>query len=263
MTKAPPLSLEQLLRRSDLWRGHSHAFVKEEAIDSGYPKLNQALQQGGWPSTSMIEVCQSYHASEWWLFHPAINALIQPSNYGHIALLNPPALPFISGLQQLDIDTRRIFIVQTKTTQEFVRAFTELSQSAACPVLFAWQSSRGLNYTQLRKLQLSSLEHAGLRVIFRHSQAKEQNSPASLRLSLQAKHDSLKVKIFKQKGKLRQSDIALPIPAIWRALPPHHKLHHGSQDISHDGYTAADNSQAVILPKIASRPLEKAVKRDT
>lgn len=247
--------LEQLLRRSDLWRGHSKALRQEYAIDSGYPKLNQALQNSGWPSACMIEVCQRYHASEWWLFYAAINTLLQASRSSHIVLINPPATPFASGLQQLGIDVRRIIIVHTKAPQEFVHCFTEVSQSSACPVVFAWQASRALSYTQLRKLQLSTLEQKGLRVIFRHLSAQEQSSPASLRITLQSKSDCLQVNIFKQKGQLRHSEIALPIPSSWKPLPSHRYLFGQPESTTTRTIETAGNNAIIPLP--TSRPQRK------
>lgn len=257
MTERQQPRLEQLLRRSDLWRGHSNVFRQEYAIDSGYPKLNQALQHGGWPSACMIEVCQRYHASEWWLFYAAINTLIKGSRSSHIVLINPPATPFACGLQQRGIDIRRIIILQTKTQQEFVYSFTEVSQSPACSVVFAWQATRALSYTQLRKLQLSTHNQKGLRVIFRHLHAQEQSSPASLRLTLQTKSDTLQVNIFKQKGQLRQNTIALPIPSSWKPLPSHRDLFGQATSATAKTIKTADHSPVIPLPTITSHPLRK------
>ncbi len=257
MTERQQSRLEHLLRRPDLWRGSTTAFRQEYAIDSGYPKLNQALQHGGWPSACMIEICQRYHASEWWLFYAAINTLIKGSRSSYIVLINPPATPFASGLQQRGIDIRRIIIVQTKTPQEFVHSFTEVSQSPACPVVFAWQATRALSYTQLRKLQLSTQNQKGLRVIFRHLHAQEQSSPASLRLTLQTKSDILQVNIFKQKGQLRQNIIALPIPSSWKALPSHRELFGLPKNTTPKIVKIAGHSSIPPLPAITSRPLRK------
>ncbi|MFL0809854.1 MAG: translesion DNA synthesis-associated protein ImuA [Agarilytica sp.] len=260
--KAHKPTLEQLLRRPDVWRGHSHSFVPQTVLDSGYPELNQALQQQGWPSASMVEVCQRYHASEWYLFHPAINQLMQASPHAHLALLNPPALPFISGLRQWSIDTQRLFVVQSTNAQEFVTSFCELSQSPACPIVLAWQNHPALNYTQLRKLQLSTSEQAGLYVLFRHSRAQEQSSPANLRLSIQTQRNALHIHIFKQKGKLRHCDIELPIPEVWQALPPHPELMQNKSRESNTRYTASSKGQVTLFPAITSRSLKQVVKRD-
>ncbi len=258
MGKAPP-SLEQLLRRPDLWRGHSHRFTKEKGIDSGYPNLNQALQHEGWPNASLIEVCQAFHACEWWLFSPAIQTVLGAQAGGSIALINPPAMPFIQGLQKIGIDTRRLLIIDTKTPQDFVYSFTEVSQSPACPIIFAWQAQYTLPYTQLRKLQLCALEHYGLSVIFRHERVMSQSSPASLRLVLTPTEQYIHLNIVKQPGKLRHTHIKLPIPDVWKALP----THSGNTTATDTPYSRENNNHdsVAIFPKITSRNLKTEVKR--
>ncbi|MFL0798889.1 MAG: diguanylate cyclase [Agarilytica sp.] len=263
--------LEQLLGRPDVWRGHSNTFIKNNTtnvIDSGYPKLNHALQHKGWPSACLIDVCQHYHAGEWWLFHPAINHIIQASKGGHIALINPPALPFIRGLQQLNIDTHKIIVVRTQNAQEFITSFVELSQSPASPIVFAWPQQYAMSYTQLRKLQLSSQKHQGLYVLFRPYHAKEQSSPAGLRFVLRPNEYDLQIQIFKQKGKLRESIISLAIPESWAPLLPHPYLNNQTTIASplsatHKTQNIAEASNDLALsPKITSRPLKKIIKHD-
>ncbi len=247
-------SLEQLLRRPDIWRGHSGAFDGARTLDSGYPALNRALPHRGWPCGCLVEVCQRYHAGEWQLFHPAIKTAIAASHAGHFALVNPPALPFIAGLEQLDIPTRQMLVVQTTTRQEFVASFTELSRCGACPLVFGWQPQARLNYTQLRKLQLSTAEQGGLYVIFRHLGAKDQSSPAGLRLSLHPGHDNLQVRIFKQRGRLQPSQVHLPIPAVWQKLPPHPHLQRRQSERQNTAYRPSDKGQLALFPELPARP---------
>lgn len=252
MGKTPP-SLEQLLHRPDIWRGHSHCFTQAKGIDSGYPNLNNALQQAGWPSHCLIEACQAYHACEWWLFSPAIQQVIRTLGGGSIALINPPAMPFIHGLQRMGIDTTRLLVIHTKTVQEFVHSFTEVSQSPACPIVFAWQSQYALPYTQLRKLQLSTLARYGLHVLFRHERVISQSSPASLRFTLSPTEQSIHIRIVKQPGKLRHTQIKLTIPDIWKTISPHAGNQRGLQDISLP-------KDIVIFPKSHARDLKKEMK---
>lgn len=217
-------SLEQLLRRHDIWLGHSQSFVKAAVVDSGYEALNRALQHQGWPLKSLVEVCQHYHACEWWLFHPAIRQLVLTKRKGLIALLNPPALPFIAGLQQLGISSENIIVVQSDEAQDFIACFRDLSRSPACPVILAWQPKGKFSYTQLRKLQLCASEYEGLYIIFRPLEARQNSSPASLRLQVTPMTNAVKVQIVKQRGKLQRVEVTLPIPDVWRAQPAYTQL---------------------------------------
>ncbi|MFT5083637.1 MAG: protein ImuA [Lentisphaeria bacterium] len=221
LTSSP--TLEQLLRRQDIWRGHSKVFIKQPSVATGHEGLDAVLQHKGWPKGCLIEVCQRYHACEWLLFHPGINALAAASN-GHTVLINPPALPYLAGLQQMNIATQHLLVVQTTSAQEFITSFTELSKCTACCAVLAWQPKQALSYTELRKLQLSTQEQAGMYVIFRHVNAMAQSSPASLRLCVTPLEHSINVHIFKQKGKWHTFEVNLAAPPSWQAHPQYRDL---------------------------------------
>lgn len=251
-------SLEQLLHRPDIWRGHSSGFVKQETVDTGFPELNNALQHKGWPTGRLIEVCQNFPASEWWLFHRSIKTLLEGKNFEHMVLINPPILPFIGGLEQLGIPSQQIIIVQTQTPQEFVTSFTEINNSGVFPIVLAWQSKNTLHYNQLRKIQLSTSEQSGVYVLFSHSRAKENSSPASLRLNVIPYKNTINIHIFKQKGTIYTLDINLPIPRYWDSLPSHKELF-SVQDNSI--YETKKKGQISLFPKIRSR-IKKELHRD-
>lgn len=243
-SKPSQTSLEQLLRRPDLWRGHSRNFLPSTVIDTGYADLNQALQHKGWPSGGLIEVCQSYHAAEWQLFYPVISLLMAEQHTAHLALINPPALPFVGGLHQMNINSQRVIVVQTNTTEELIVCFKELSRSLACPLVFAWQPKRALSYAQLRKFQLSTIEQHGLYVIFRHLRAAQQSSPACLRLTLSPRSTHIDLNIFKQKGQLQPRTVRLPIPQAWKPLVAHNKLNTTRSNEEYVSYTSSPSTKS-------------------
>ncbi|WP_086933029.1 hypothetical protein [Agarilytica rhodophyticola] len=218
------VALENILRRSDTWQGDSHRLTQHEAITSGYPELDKVLQHGGWPLATLIEVCQYEYSSEWYLFHHTLKTLNNESQSGDIALINPPALPFIGGLAQLEIPYHKILVVETANTQQFIKCFSDISYSTAYSAIFAWQQQFSLSYSQLRKLQLNSSKQNGLYVIFRHIKDKQRSSPASLRLISQPNEQTLTLNIFKQRGNLENIDVQLPIPSFWEKILPHKYL---------------------------------------
>ncbi len=245
--KAP--TLEQLLHRPDIWRGHSSSFVKQETIDTGFSELNNALQHKGWPTGCLIEICQHFYASEWWIFHRSISTILGSKNDVYLALINPPALPFIAGLEQRDIPSKQIIIVKAHTPQEFITSFTELNKSSAFAIVLAWQTNN-IQYSQLRKIQLSTSESKGIYALFSPMKAKLNSSPASLRLSITPKTNTIDVHIFKQKGKLRKVDVQLSIPDDWCQHPSHRELLN-SQEKSH--YETNKKGEIALLPKIRLR----------
>ena len=214
------VSLEELLRHNDIWRGHSYRFRPRTCLDTGHPPLNDQLLHGGWPLGSLTEVCQQGFQGEWQLFLPAM-LRISP---GLIVLLNPPAEPFSQTLIQAGIDLDRLVIVDAEDRSSFLAAFSTLARTASFGAVFAWQPQSGLSYTHLRKCQLAASEGSGLYVIFRPSAVQQQSSPASLRLFSQILPDCLALTIFKQKGVLQRHQshpVTLPLPGAWHPDLPY------------------------------------------
>lgn len=221
--------LQSLLRRGDIWRGDSRRFVTQKSLDSGYGEINAALINGGWPLGALVEVCQPslYGYSEWLLLAPALLQL----NSGYMVLLNPPALPFAQGLLQMGLDLNRLVVVQSHNKAAFLKSFVDLAHTETCKALLAWQPNQNLSYTDLRKCLLAA-SHSSLSVLFRHSRARQQSSPASLRLHCQLQQQ-LELEIFKQKGVFIKNNrpITVPLPEhlrpnqnhIWQ---PSHPLPH-------------------------------------
>ncbi|GGY72526.1 hypothetical protein GCM10011613_16900 [Cellvibrio zantedeschiae] len=205
---SPEIELEQLLNRSDIWRGKAYSPAPQISLDTGYADINAALFNKGWPTSSLIEVCQKgLQQQEWLLFLPVLKMIS-----GYILLLNPPGEPFCQTFIQAGIDLDRIVVVRISNKADFLTSFTELARTQACEVLFAWQERQNLSYTELRKCLLACNEGNGLCVLFRPESAQQQSSPAALRLYTQLTRNHLQLNIFKQKGALQQSTQAIHIP---------------------------------------------------
>lgn len=217
------VSLEQLLHREDIWRGHSQRFTARTAVPTGYEALNAGLLNRGWPLSTLIEVCQNGYQAECQLMFPALASL----GTGLIMLLNPPTTPFAHALVQAGIDLDRLVIVDAATKVNFLRCFTELSRAGTCDAVLAWQPHDHLTYTELRKCLLAAADGAGLYVMFRPSANQQLNSPAPLRLFSQLTPQGLELTIYKQKGLLQKQQprpIVLPVPEMWLGALPHHVL---------------------------------------
>lgn len=245
-TETSDANLKQLLTRTDIWRGDSRVFVPQLTVDSGYADLNASLLNNGWPTRSLVEVCQrGLHQQEWLLFSPILK-----TGTGYIVLLNPPALPFCQALIQWGIDLERIIIVQVANKADFLASFVELARTESCEVLLAWQQHQTLSYTELRKCLLATNEGVGLCVLFRPESVQQQSSPATLRLLTEVASTQVQIKIFKQKGVLQQQQtqpIALPLPQVWKGLLPYHLLDQTTLP-GHSGASPTKRKLATIVP---------------
>jgi len=224
-TQPKPPTLEQLLQRSDIWRGQGQRSKARNVVDSGHPELNRQLLDQGWPTASLIEICQPAAGhGDWLLFTPALKACLQAQQYA--ILLNPPALPFAQGLKQNDIPVEQLLIVRARNKTDFISSFIELARARSCGLVLAWQPQQALSYSELRKCQLATSDGQGLYILFRSSQAIQQSSPAALRLIAALDKQTLNVTLLKQRGQLRQQSkpLGLPLPKHWRPQPPHRLL---------------------------------------
>lgn len=214
-------ALSALLRRNDIWRGHSHSFVEQEVVDSGHENLNKALLHKGWPKSCLIECNQTNYAATWLLF---ISVLKRMSERGLVALINPPADPYAVSLIQQGVDLDSVLIARPADKNDFVASFVDLAKSRVCSMLMAWQPQQRLTYAELRKCQLATLEHQGLTFLFRHDTALQQSSPAALRIRLTVHARYLNLEFIKQKGKLPGEVVQLAFPDHWFGLESYKDL---------------------------------------
>jgi len=141
-----PTDLAQLLERDDIWVGKAKRVAAKEFLGSGHESLDGVLS-GGWPTGSLLEICQQGSLSAEWVLLGAPLA----KEHRPIFLLNPPMLPFCPALVEMGIDLNRLYIVRTANKIAFVNAFVELARSSECGALLAWQPKESLTYTELRK----------------------------------------------------------------------------------------------------------------
>jgi protein ImuA len=216
-------NLEQLLRRNDLWRGHSQTFIGQAHWASGYVQLDQALLHNGWPLSTLVEICQARNTqSEWLLLAPAVRHACAQG--GYTILLNPPSQPYVPGLIQQKINLDQLIVVQAQNKADFIASLVEILRAPVCPLLLGWEPVQALSYAELRKCQLATTDHPGLCILFRQHQQQQQSSPASLRLSTRLDAGHLELNLFKQRGKLRNRPVQIPLPSNWQALPLHRQL---------------------------------------
>ncbi len=224
---SPPPTLDGILHRQDVWRGRRYQGTPRKGVDSGYALLNAELLHGGWPLGTLIEICQRPFQGDWQLFLPALRA----HDKGVIALLNPPAQPFSQAFIQADIDLERLLVINAADNADFLHCFTEVARSSDCAATLAWQPTKGLNYTSLRKCLLATAQSNAIHALFRPWVAQRESSPAALRIATKYIDNDLELFIFKQKGILRNSQpqpVRLPLPQHWQAAQPYSALDRAS-----------------------------------
>lgn len=217
-SRSSDVDLAALLRRGDIWRGHSQSFIRQNGVDTGFENLNKALLHKGWPEACLIEYIQSDSTATWVLMLHAAKQVLRNSQ-GLMVMLNPPEMPYAPALLQMGLSTKQLIVVNTPSKSDFIACFVELSRAEACQVLLAWPPVQALSYAELRKCQLAATNQSGLYCLFRSPFALRSSSPAALRVQLELRADSLYITVLKQRGYLAERSLYVPLPDHWFPEP--------------------------------------------
>ncbi|GAB3277861.1 translesion DNA synthesis-associated protein ImuA [Parahaliea aestuarii] len=207
-----PSSLNQLLRRGDVWRGR-RALRLGDVRPSGFAELDRHLVGGGWPLGALVEIgAPRLGSGEWLLLSRSLRD--SAAEGGYLLLVNPPALPCGAALAQLGIPLERLLVVRASQRNELLAAVLEGLNAGCIRLLLFWESRRALSYAELRKVQLAA-SHGHSLCIALSTGSMRSHSPAALRLALQPRRAGAQVYIRRQRGGDAGLQVTLPWPANW------------------------------------------------
>lgn len=216
MNKSPSKNVDLLTQlHPSLWRAHQIGSNNQhEVICSGYAELDKQLPGGGWAGHQCTELLSAYPGiGEISFLVPALQQITLKKK--RIVFVNPPFLPSPHVLQQLGVANEHVVLINTPTESNCLWATEQLIQSNTFGALLAWlpENKKLLQHSVLKRLQHHAHASNGLSFLFRHSRARDQASPTSLRLELLAKpNNQIDIYLVKRKGPLLASPITLDLP---------------------------------------------------
>ncbi len=215
-------TLDDLLQAQPaLWRASQLGQHRNQAIRTGYPRLDQELPGGGWPTHTLIELLlKHYGIGELRLLMPAL--LEQTRKGKQIVLLAPPFTPYAQGFEQFGIKASQLLVIRAHNAADHLWALERVLNSNAFGALLAWLPERTTHARsdQLRRLQAVASQSHALSFLFRPSRAQHQPSPAQLRLHLNAATPSqLRVDILKRRGPVLAQPLLLDLIEAHAWLP--------------------------------------------
>ncbi|CAM5190937.1 Protein ImuA OS=Castellaniella defragrans OX=75697 GN=HNR28_001363 PE=4 SV=1 [Castellaniella defragrans] len=189
-----------------LWRASQLAMGYGRRLRSGYDSLDQALG-GGWPLGALIELLPDRPGiGEVHLLRAALSGLA--GRRQHIILLNPPYLPSLQCWTAWGLSPDNLILVQAGSPQDTAWAAAQILHYQSSAALLCWAQT--MTYADLLTLHRLARRGATLAVLYRPAHTGRQDSPASLRIALQAAPQGLKVLFLKCPGPLpRAQDLAL------------------------------------------------------
>ncbi len=208
--------LDNLLARSDIWRGRTMLPGITRLYSTGFNQLDQALADGGWPLSGLVELRYPRLGSgEWQLLAGTLRDFSGRS--GYLVLVNPPALLCISALAQMGVDPDRLLIVRCRDRRHLLAGVLESLGSGCAQILLFWEGSYRLRYAELRKIQLAAAE-ADLLCMGMRQDSAIRHSPAALQLALQPRATGIGVRIERQRGGAG-AEVQLDWPSGWTLQP--------------------------------------------
>jgi cell division inhibitor SulA len=212
--------LEKVLNNPAIWRATQVAGGLEgrQGLATGWPALDQALPDSGWPASALTELLVSATgAGELSLVMPALRT-ISAEGKG-IALLGTPYLPQARAWEAAGIALERLLIVDANGT-DLLWAAEQILRSGECGAVLVWSqhAGRALNHRALQRLHLAAGTGNALCFLYRSVAAETSPSPAPLRLRLAAQAGGLHLHVVKCRGIGRAKPIVVqPFPAHWNA----------------------------------------------
>ncbi|BBA36885.1 uncharacterized protein sS8_4962 [Methylocaldum marinum] len=190
--------LDELLRTMPrVWRGRRPQANEGAAIPTGFQALDRALPEEGWPFPALMEIAvPAWGIGELQLLLPAMR-YVQESGK-RLAWIAPPYLPYAPALADAGIDLNRLLLLDKLSNDKDIWWSAEkLLRSTACGMVLAWP--RKLSpFAVLRRLQLAATEGRCLGILL--LTALPADTPAALRLRLEAGEQGLWVHILKARG---------------------------------------------------------------
>jgi len=203
-------TLDSLLDHPGLWRGRSATPATNVPVwPSGHAELDQALG-GGWPRGQLLELLGApFGCGETRLLVPMLAACGQDGYW--IALVAPPATPWLPGWQTLGIPPERVLLIRTEHDRDTLQAGEQCLRDPAFGTLLAWLHGP-VETALLRRLRLAASESRACAILYRPPQAAEQPSPAHQRLRWQPGSNGLQLHCLKGFGAWARNGQSLQVP---------------------------------------------------
>jgi cell division inhibitor SulA len=202
-------ALFALLQHPWLWRGDQLA-PADDAVASGFARLDRELPGGGWPRAALTELlCDAQGIGELHLLVPALRRLAQAGEW--IALVAPPHTPYAPAFAGRGIDPARVIVVEAAEDRHRWWAAEQVLRSNSAGALLFWPKAVGDQ--RARRLQLAAQEGKTLAFLFAPTARAAQPSPAPLRLRLAPSGHDLSIDIFKRRGGVVSAPVRLDVAA--------------------------------------------------
>jgi hypothetical protein len=188
-------ALEALRRHPAIWRRQAPS---ASALATGFPTLDQALPDAGWPMGALTEILVSREGvGELRLVMPALADLGARGRW--LAWVGAPGVPYAPALAARDIVLPRMLWVRADSAAEQLWSAEQALRSGVCGAVLTWPTR--VHSRRLRRLQLAAESGGAWALLFRRDAERSDASSASLRLRVTPAARGLAVEVLKCRGR--------------------------------------------------------------
>lgn len=211
--------LQDVLARSDIWRGDRLAQAPLPAVATGCPELDAVLPGGGWPCGALTELLvDGAGLGELSLLTFALMKIRESGGWS--LLVAPPHPLHAPAWAAAGVDLARLAVVSPASGRDALWAMEQALASGAPRAVIGWAPHADAR--ALRRLQVAAAGSDALAFLFRSTRLAVDASAAPLRLQLAGEEGQLAVRILKRRGPPLAAPLrlALPRPASLRRHEP-------------------------------------------
>jgi protein ImuA len=188
-----PLSLQL----PNVWQGGELGCQEGGVTPSGHGPLDAQLPGQGWPVGGLVEVLQGQPEEHAWrLLLPALAQALK-EHAGPVVLVHPPRVPFGPSLRAQDVPAERLLWLRADKPSARLWATEQALRCAEVAAVLAWLPQA--KNAELRRLHIASQQQGRLFFAFRPLTARNDSSPARLRLLVEGR-ETLQVHVLKRRG---------------------------------------------------------------
>lgn len=205
-------TVDSMLLDRRLWRGQVAPSLPPSKHPTGHAALDDALPAGGWPEAALVEVMFSADGlGELALLLPTLSALSAQDK--PVLVIAPPYRAYAPAWQRAGVRLSQLQLVEANT-KDALWAMEQALRAGCCGAVIGWPLQ--VDDNGLRRLQVAAETGQTLGFAFRPIGARDNPSPAPLRLSLRGTAEGPELRVLKCRGALPP---ARPIP--FHPIPRH------------------------------------------
>ena len=208
-------SVDSMLLDRRLWRGQVAPSLPASRHPTGHAALDDALPAGGWPAAALVEVLFSADGlGELALLLPTLAALTAQDK--PVLVIAPPYRAYAPAWQRAGVQLSRLHLVEANG-KDALWAMEQALRAGCCGAVLGWPLRAedaqgragvaggrmpGATDNSLRRLQVAAETGQTLGFAFRPIGARDNPSPAPLRLALRGTAHGPELRMIKCRGAL-------------------------------------------------------------